>query len=99
MYFEQTQSQPQLFAMQDISREEAEMLIQAIIALKEAKYMDHEEFTDERRKLQHMYKQMNTELVNANFNCQLLKGTRLEAAAIMAKQHRHHGITQLSKQP
>lgn len=66
MYFKQTQSQPQLFAMQDISREDAEMLIQAIIALKEAKYMDHEEFADERRKLEELYKKMNHELIRSH---------------------------------
>ena len=92
MYFEKTQNNPQKFAMQDISREEAEMLVQAIIALKEAKYMDHEEFSEERKKLQHIYKEMNSELVKTNYDQQLLKGTRLEAAATLLRKHKPSGI-------
>ena len=87
MYFEQTQKQPERFALQDISREEAEMLVQAIIALKESKFMDPEEFADERRKLLHWYVQMNTELVNTKANKQILAGTRLEHVGRFIKQH------------
>lgn len=65
MYFEQTDQNPEQFALMQIKREDAEMLVQAILALKEANYMDTEEFANERRKLEELYKQMNSELVRS----------------------------------
>ncbi|MFV0376879.1 MAG: helix-turn-helix domain-containing protein [Mangrovibacterium sp.] len=76
MYFEQTNANPECFALHDLTRTDTEMLLEAIVLLRESSNMATDEFADERERLSILYKQMNSELVRSQ-HCKLTENKGL----------------------
>ena len=60
MYTEQTSNGK--YAIQDLEKDELELLIEGLIVLKSEKFTDHEHFVHERRLCVQLYKSMNEEM-------------------------------------